>query len=43
MKIADTLETLGVHLRSSVKNSGSKEQARMKKCKLRFSIIKNLS
>ena len=38
--MADSVETLGVDLRTRVKKLGAKEQARRKKCRLRFSIIK---
>ena len=38
--MAESVETLGVDLRTRVKKLGAKEQARRKKCKLRFSIIK---
>ena len=38
--MADTVETLGVDLRTSVKRLGAKEQARRKKCKVRFSLFK---
>ena len=38
--MADSVETLGVDLRTRVKRLGAEEQARRKKCKLRFSIIK---
>ena len=38
--MADSVETLGVDLRPKVKKLGAKEQARRKKCKLTFSIIK---
>ena len=37
MTIADSVETLGVDLRTRVKKLGAKEQARRKKCKVRFS------
>ena len=37
---ADSVETLGVDLRTRVKRLGAKEKARRKKCKLRFSLIK---
>ena len=33
------METLGVDLRTRVKNLGAKEQARRKKCLVRFSIV----
>ena len=39
--MADSVETLGVDLRTRVKKLGVKEKARRKKCKVRFSIIKN--
>ena len=38
--MADSVETLGVDLRTRVKNVGVKENARRKKCKVRFSLIK---
>ena len=38
--LADSVETLGVDLRTRVKRFGAKEKARRKKCKVRFSIIK---
>ena len=38
--MADSVETLGVELRTRVKKFGAKEQARRKKCRVRFSIIK---
>ena len=38
--MADSVETLGVDLGTRVKNLGVKEQARRKKCKVRFSLIK---
>ena len=38
--LADSVETLGVDLRTRVKRLGAKEKARRKKCKVRFSIIK---
>ena len=37
---ADSVETLGVDLRTRVKRLGATEQARRKKCKVRFAIIK---
>ena len=37
--VADSVEPLGVDLRTSVKRLGAKEQARRKKCKVRFSIV----
>ena len=37
---ADSVETLGVDLRTRVKRLGAKEKARRKKCKVRFSLIK---
>ena len=40
MTLADSVETLGVDLRTRVKRLGAKEKARRKKCKVRFSIIK---
>ena len=38
--LADSVETLGVDLRTKVKRLGAKEKARRKKCKVRFSLIK---
>ena len=38
--LADSVETLGVDLRTRVKRLGAKEEARRKMCKARFSIIK---
>ena len=38
--MADSVETLGVDLRTRVKKLGAKEKARKKKCKVRFSLIK---
>ena len=38
--VAGSVETLGVDLRTRVKKLGAKEQARKRKCKVRFSIIK---
>ena len=38
--LADSVETLGVDLRTRVKKLGAKEKARRKKCMLRFSITK---
>ena len=38
--LADSVETLGVDLRTGVKRLGAKEKARRKKCKVRFSINK---
>ena len=38
--LADSVETLGVGLRTRAKRVGAKEQARRKKCKVRFSIFK---
>ena len=40
MTLADTVETLGVDLRTKVKKLGAKEKARRKKCKVRFSLFK---
>ena len=40
LTMADSVETLGVDLRTRVKRLGANEQARRKKCKVRFSIIK---
>ena len=38
--MANSVETLGVDLRTRVKRLGAKEKARRKKCKVRFSLIK---
>ena len=38
--MADSVETLGVDLRTRVKRLGAKEKTRRKKCKVRFSHIK---
>ena len=38
--MADSAETLGVDLRTRDKSSGVREKARMKKCKVRLSVIK---
>ena len=38
--LADSVETLAVDLRTSVKNLGAKEKARRRKCKVRMSVIK---
>ena len=38
--LADCVETLGVDLRTRVKRLGTKEKARRKKCKVRFSLTK---
>ena len=38
--LADSVGTLGVDLRTRVKRLGAKEKARRKRCKVRFSIIK---
>ena len=38
--LADSVETLGVDLRTRVKRLGAKEKARSKKCKVRLSITK---
>ena len=38
--LADSVETLGVDLRTRIKKLGAKEKARRRKCKVRFSIIK---
>ena len=37
--LADSVETLGVDLRTRVKRLGAKEQARRRKCKVRLSLI----
>ena len=38
--IADSVETLEVDLRTRVKKLGAKGEARRKKCKVRFSLVK---
>ena len=38
--MADSVETLGVDLKTRVKKLGAKEKVRRKKCKVRLSIIK---
>ena len=38
MTLTDSVETLGVDLRTRVKRLGAKEKARRKKCKVRFSL-----
>ena len=38
--MVDSVETLGVDLRTRVQRLGVKEKARRKKCKVRFSLIK---
>ena len=38
--MADSVGKLGVDLRTRVKRLGERENARSKKCKVRFSIIK---
>ena len=38
--LADSVETLGVDLRSRVTRLGAKEKARRRKCKVRFSTVK---
>ena len=40
LTMADSVETLGVDLRTKVKRLGAKEKARRNKCWVRFSIIK---
>ena len=40
MTFADSVETLGVDLRTKVKKLGAKEKARRKKCYVWFSLIK---
>ena len=40
MTLADSVETLGVDLRTRIKKLGAKEQARKRKCKVRFSTVK---
>ena len=40
--MADSVEALGVDLRTRVKRLGAKEKARRKTCKVRFSIIKKI-
>ena len=41
--LADSVETLGVDLRTRVRKLGAEEKARRKKCKVRFSIVKKNS
>ena len=38
--LAESVETLGVDLRTRIKTLGAKEKTRRRKCKVRFSIIK---
>ena len=38
--LADSVDILGVDLRTRVKKLGAKEKARRKKCRVRFSLIK---
>ena len=38
--LADSVEPLGVDLRTRENSFGAKEKARRKKCKVRFSLIK---
>ena len=38
--MTDSVDTLGVDLRTRVKRLGAKEKARRKKCRVRFSLIK---
>ena len=38
--MAESVETLGVDLRTRVKRLAVKEKARRKKCKVRFSLVK---
>ena len=38
--LADSVETLGVDVRTRVKRLGARKQARRKKCRLKFSLIK---
>ena len=40
MTLADSVEMLGVDLRTRVKRLGANEKTRRKQCKVRFSIIK---
>ena len=40
MTMGDSVETLGVDLRTRVKRLGAKEKARRKKCSVRFWLIK---
>ena len=42
VNLADSVETLGVDLRTRVKRLGAKEKARRKKCNVRFSIIQRM-
>ena len=37
--LTDSVETLGVDLRTRVKRPGAKEKARTKKCKVTFSLL----
>ena len=39
--MADSVDSLGVDLRTRVKILGAKEKARRQKCRVRFSLIKN--
>ena len=38
--LADSVETLGVDLKTRVKRLGAKEKAKRNKCKVKFSLIK---
>ena len=38
--LPDSVETIGVDLRTRVKSLGAKSKARRKKCKVRFSLVK---
>ena len=38
--LADSVETLGVDLRTKIERLGAKEMARRKNCRVRFSLIK---
>ena len=38
--MAESVETLGVDLRTQTKQLGAKEKARRKKCDVRFSLIR---
>ena len=40
MTLAESVETLGVDLRTRMKRLGAKEKARRKKCMVRFSLMK---
>ena len=40
--MADSVDSLGVDLRTRVKKLGTKEKARRKKCRVGFSLIKKI-